>query len=142
MDEMNMIFKATKRLTRKTKGSLAVMCRKLILKSLDAEESREVVVRPSHTVLSKPSAMTFELVARPVPMDPGASSLCCPECQIPLDLHQPDEDRPSQLIGTCEWCSKWYFLVEIDPDWNGSLLFELPCVEDIRAMLAVPSAAN
>jgi len=83
-----------------------------------------------------PSPLTFELVARPVTMKPSAHSLCCPDCQIPLDLHQPDEDEPAQLLGTCDGCSKWFFLLETEPDWSGTLLFELPCVETIRAMVA------
>ncbi len=80
--------------------------------------------------------MTFELVARPITMKPGAHSLHCPDCQIPLDLHQPDEDQPTQLLGTCGGCSKWFLLVEIEPNWNETLLFALPCAENIRALLA------
>jgi hypothetical protein len=109
---------------------------------LDAEESREVSMPPSQTVLSKSSALTFEVVARPIPPDAGTGSLCCPACHVPLDLHQPDEELPTQLLGTCEWCSKWFFLVEIDADWNGSLLFELPGAEDIRALMAAPASID
>jgi hypothetical protein len=85
--------------------------------------------------------MTFKLVARPVSMKPGAHSLCCPDCQIPLNLHQPDEEQPAQLLGTCDDCSRWFFLVEIEPDWNGTLLFELPGAETIRTML-IPSMVD
>lgn len=99
-------------------------------------------MRSSQTVLSKPSALTFEVVARPIPADAGTGSLCCPACQVPLDLHQPDEELPTQLLGTCEWCSKWFFLVEIDDDWNGSLLFELPGAEDIRALMSTPASID
>jgi len=117
------------------------MCRMLIHQIHDAVESREVSVQASRRGLTMPNPMTFELVTRPVTMKPGASSLCCPDCQVPLNLHQPDQDQPSQLLGTCDGCSKWFFLVEIEQDWNGTLLFELPCAETIRAML-VPSTVQ
>ena len=58
-----------------------------------------------------------------------ANSLCCPACQVPLNLHQPDEEQPSQLLGTCDCCSRWFFLVESELDWEGMLLFELPSAE-------------
>ena len=143
MDDNNKIIKALSRLTRESPRPFTHwMCRKPITHVLDAEESREVSMQPSQTVLSKSSALTFEVVARPVPPDTGTGSLCCPACHVPLDLHQPDEELPSQLLGTCEWCSKWFFLVEIDADWNGSLLFELPGAEDIRALMAAPSSID
>jgi hypothetical protein len=140
MDEPNMIFKATGRLTREHCGSDATMCRTLIHQSLDALESREESVQPSRPGLSTPSPMTFDLVARAVTTNTGANSLCCPECQAPLDLHQPDEEQPAQLLGTCDCCSKWYFLMEIEPDWNGTLLIELPCERTIRAKFAMAAA--
>jgi hypothetical protein len=136
MDEANMIFKAMSRLTREHRGSHAMKCRILIHQSLDALESREVSVQPCRTGLSMPSPTILELVTCPVIMKPGASSLCCPDCQVPLDLHQPDEDQPTQLLGTCDGCSKWFYLVEIEPDWNGTLLFELPSAEALRARFA------
>jgi hypothetical protein len=143
MDDNNKIIKALIRLTRdKPEPFLERMCRQPISHILDAEESREVSMKPSQTVLSKSSALTIEVVARPVPADTGTGSLCCPGCHIPLDLHQPDEELPSQLLGTCEWCLKWFFLVEIDADWNGSFLFELPGADDIRALMAAPASAS
>jgi hypothetical protein len=114
----------------------------IFLKVLEAEENREVSMRPSQTILSKPSAFTFELVARPVPADSEESCLCCPACHSPLDLHQPDEELPSQLLGICEWCAKWFFLVEIDEDWKESLLFELPGAHDIRSMMIASSSTD
>ena len=73
-------------------------------------------------------------------MKPGAHSLHCPDCQIPLDLHQPDEDQPTQLLGTCGGCSKWFLLVEIEPNWNETLLFALPCADNIRAARPIARA--
>ncbi len=52
--------------------------------------------------------------------------LCCPDCQIPLNLLQPDENDPCCLLGACERCSKWVLLVELEPDWKKTRLVELP----------------
>jgi hypothetical protein len=81
----------------------------------------------------------LEWVTRPVTMVPGASSLCCPDCQAALDLQQPDVDLPEQLLGICKSCSKWFFLVELEEDWNGTMLFELPSAATMRAM--IPSSS-
>jgi hypothetical protein len=108
----------------------------LIHQSLDALQSREVSVQPSRNGRSTSSPLTFELVARPVTIMPGAHSLCCPDCQLPLDLHQPDEELPAQLLGICESCSKWFLVVEVEPDWSGTLLFELPSAETIRELFS------
>jgi hypothetical protein len=91
---------------------------------------------PSHCAISRPTLMTFELVARVVSTNSWANSLCCPKCQVRLDLHQPNEDEPSQLLGTCDCCCGWFFLVESDLDREGTLLFELPRADTIRATLA------
>lgn len=32
----------------------------------------------------------------------------CPRCRSPLDLHQPDPDRPDRLLATCGGCGAWY----------------------------------
>jgi hypothetical protein len=95
-------------------------------------------VNPSHIEFSQSIPLNFELVARAVSTQSRADSLCCSECQVPLNLHQPDEEQPSQLLGTCECCSRWFFLVESELDWEGMLLFELPSAETIRRMFAVP----
>ncbi len=64
-------------------------------------------------------------------MGQGTALLCCPDCQTPLNLLQPDEHDPCRLLGTCEGCSKWVFLVELEPDWKKTLLVELPSGEAI-----------
>ena len=56
----------------------------------------------------------------------GSRPLSCPDCRSPLNLIQPDENEPTRLLGTCESCSKWAFLVELEPDWKKVLLIELP----------------
>ena len=39
----------------------------------------------------------------------------CRECQVRLDVHQPDEERPEHLLGTCAGCGDWY-LIEVGRD--------------------------
>jgi hypothetical protein len=46
------------------------------------------------------------------------------------------------LLGICGSCNKWYFLVEIESDWNGALLFELPGAGAIRAMLGAMATST
>jgi hypothetical protein len=90
------------------------------------------MVKPSHLGSSPTTPGTFELVARGTAMNDGITSLCCPDCQVALDLHQPDPDDPTQLLGSCGCCSKWFFAVELDSEWNETLLLELPSAETIR----------
>ena len=92
-------------------------------------------MKPSHFAIARSSPLAFELVARSVNSDTWTNSLCCPECQVALNLHQPDEDEPSQLLGTCDCCSRWFFIVENDLGSDEMLLFELPSAETIRAAL-------
>ena len=34
--------------------------------------------------------------------------ICCPECECPLTLHQPDSDLPNRLLATCDDCKAWF----------------------------------
>jgi hypothetical protein len=114
----------------------------LVSTFLDAEEGREEAMKTSHLEVSQSIPMNFELVAHALNASAWTNSLCCTKCHVPLNLHQPDEERPSQLLGTCDACSRWFFLVESESDWEGMLLFELPTAETIRAMLALPAAVH
>jgi uncharacterized protein YbaR (Trm112 family) len=94
--------------------------------------SPQEIALPSSRPASKgPKPAIVGFVVRTMTMNPEATLLCCPDCQIPLNLLQPDENDPSRLLGTCEHCSKWLFLVELEPDWSKSLLVELPAGEVI-----------
>lgn len=53
-----------------------------------------------------------------------ASEVLCTRCHEPLERHQPDEERPDRLLGTCRGCGAWYLLL-LDrevmitlPDWE------------------------
>ena len=86
-----MIFKAMNRLTREHRGSLVTDVQDAHRINLDAEEKQggNVAVFPSR-ILSHESVESFELVARGTATNDGVNSLCCPDCEVPLDLHQPD----------------------------------------------------
>jgi hypothetical protein len=96
----------------------------------------EEAVKPSHFAVSESVPISFELAASLVRTNSWTESLSCPHCQVPLNLHQPDQEQPSQLLGTCDDCSRWFFLVESELDWEGTLVFELPSAEMVRATLA------
>ena len=89
-------------------------------------------MQPSPLESDSTTPIAFELVARGTIANDGVESLCCPDCQITLDLHQPDIDQPAQLIGTCGCCSRWFLLVEIDFDGGEMLMLELPSAKSIR----------
>ncbi len=94
--------------------------------SLHASSLQEIALASSRPAPKGPTSATIGFVVRTITVSPGTTLLCCPDCQIPLNLLQPDENDPSRLLGTCERCSKWAFLVELEPDWRKSILVELP----------------
>jgi hypothetical protein len=108
----------------------------------DAEVSKEVAVQSSRPALSGPLPLTVRFVVQTVTLGLGPRSLWCPDCQIPLNLLQPDENEPSRLLGTCESCSKWVFLVELEPDWSKALIIELPDGDSIRKELESSGAGE
>jgi hypothetical protein len=97
----------------------------------DVEVLKEVAVPSSKPVSTTPSTM-LPFVVRTIAAGRGSQSLSCPDCQSPLNLIQPDENKPTRLLGTCDTCSKWAFLVELEPEWQKLLLIELPDGETIR----------
>lgn len=107
-----------------------------------AEVGREEAVKPSHLDVSQSIPLNFELVARSFTGSCWTNSLCCTSCSVPLNLHQPDEDSPTQLLGTCDCCSRWFLLVESELDGEETFMFELPSAEAIRATLAVVTAPH
>lgn len=89
-------------------------------------------MRASHLGSSRFDRESLKLVARGTASNDGVNSLCCPDCEQPLDLHQPDLGQPMQLLGTCETCSKWFFVVDLDPDGFETVVLELPSAELVR----------
>jgi len=50
----------------------------------------------------------------------------CPHCKNGLNLHQPDESSPDQLLATCDSCFRWFCLLELGSDGLDVLMIELP----------------
>src|ERR1700677_5051807 len=108
----------------------------------DPEEGREQAVKSSHLEVPQSIPLNFELVARALSASSWSNSLCCTTCRVPLNLHQPDEETPSQLLVRCDCGSRWFFLVESELDWEGMMLFDRPSAETIRATRPIPAAAH
>jgi hypothetical protein len=64
----------------------------------------------------------------------GLETPRCGDCQATLNVHQPDENRPDHLLGTCDACGRW-FLIEIGTK-REAFLFDLPNVTLIREAVA------
>jgi hypothetical protein len=45
----------------------------------------------------------------------------CASCHGALVLHQPDEELPSRLLGTCQECRTWFLI-----DGDAELMVKLP----------------
>jgi len=99
---------------------------------------------PSPKPVPPAPSMILPFAVRTIAAGRGARALCCPDCRSPLNLIQPDENEPSRLLGTCDRCAKWAFLVELEPDWRRVLLVELPDSDSIHRDLAQvdPQAAG
>ena len=95
-------------------------------------KSTEVKLHPSTIGMAPSIREALSLVVRGTVTNAGVNALCCPDCQAPLELHQPDLGQPMQLLGTCGSCSRWFFLVDLDFDGNETLVLELPSAELIR----------
>jgi hypothetical protein len=65
----------------------------------------------------------------------------CRDCQVELNLHQPDEDRPEHLLGTCARCGEWY-LLEFGKNLREAYLFDMPNIRLIRAALAATKKSS
>jgi hypothetical protein len=60
--------------------------------------------------------------------DPGHPMVVqCASCLDSLMLHQPDEDLPHRLLGTCPECRTW-FLIDSDTE----VMVKLPDESDLR----------
>jgi hypothetical protein len=78
------------------------------------------------------ASMLLPFVVRTIAPGRGSEPLSCPDCRSPLNLIQPDETDPSRLLGICDTCSKWAYLVELEPDWKQALLIELPGADGVH----------
>lgn len=53
--------------------------------------------------------------------------ITCPRCSAPLVLHQPDEQLPERLLGTCADCHAWFLI-----DAAREIIIRLPDQEQLR----------
>jgi hypothetical protein len=40
--------------------------------------------------------------------------ILCDTCRTPLDLHQPNPDKPAEILGICQDCGEWHFVHAAD----------------------------
>jgi hypothetical protein len=96
------------------------------------QETERSKIQHSQSRFSVPIKATFELNARVVRLENSEASPGCPDCNKFLSLHQPDENVPTQLLGTCESCSRWFLLIDFEDVWSEFLVFDLPCEAMVR----------
>ena len=67
--------------------------------------------------------------------DPDALlQIRCPECRVPLVLHQPDEESDERMLGVCGTCRSWFLV-----DCVSHAMLRLPdkvCPEDGHTRLS------
>jgi hypothetical protein len=82
-----------------------------------------------------PHEMTVTCQVTPLTIRDGElEPALCRDCQARLNTHQPDEDRPEHLLGTCPECGKWY-LIEFSKSGSDAFLIDLIDFALIRATL-------
>lgn len=87
---------------------------------------------PSTKRVPSGSSTILPFVVRTIGPTRGSEPLSCPDCRSPLNLIQPDEIDPGRLLGVCDSCSKWAYLIELEPDWKKALVIELPDGDEVR----------
>jgi hypothetical protein len=77
--------------------------------------------------------MMIAWTVTPLPVsDEGFEPPECRECDVDLNVHQPDEDRPEHLLGTCPCCGAWY-LIELNSERTEAFLIDMPNVSAIHS---------
>src|SRR5262249_41236258 len=79
-----------------------------------AEWFKSPVPSPSHP---GGTAMNDPVVTLPLARFEGAARAGCPGCGSPLELHQPDPERPGRLLGPCSGCGTWS-LLDVVSGWS------------------------
>ncbi len=83
-------------------------------------------MEPAQSRLPGSMKATMELTARVIDLEAEDTVPCCPHCEQLLNLHQPDESLPNQLLATCDSCPRWYSLFGIGEESNQFLMLDLP----------------
>jgi hypothetical protein len=75
-----------------------------------------------------------ELEVSVIDLDQDSAGPSCHYCEHPLDLHQPVESVPGQLLASCDACYRWFSLSELEENQSAFLMVELPnkaLIEDL-----------
>ena len=83
-------------------------------------------MEPARSRLTGPMKATMELTARVIHLEIEDTTPCCPLCEQLLNLHQPDESLPNQLLATCNSCARWYTLFGFGENPSQFLMLDLP----------------
>jgi len=70
--------------------------------------------------------VTVEMTARMIDLEAEDTVPSCPHCEQLLNLLQPDQSLPNQLLATCDSCLRWYSLFGIGEESNQFLMLDLP----------------
>jgi hypothetical protein len=101
-----------------------------------ATRVRRKIVGPAQSRFPIPTKVQVELVTHVIEMEVVQAGPCCPHCKEPLNLHQPDESSPGQLLATCEHCLGWYSLYELKDSASEFLMLELPTKLMVEGMFS------
>ena len=86
-----------------------------------------------HHPSSHQLTITWNVTALTIDGD-GLETPRCRDCETALNIHQPDEDRPEHLLGTCALCGNWY-LIELGKGRSEAFMYDLPNVTLIHAAI-------
>ena len=64
-------------------------------------------------------------VARVGPEPDGRLDLNCMGCGAPMEVHQPDQEYPDRLLGTCDGCHGWV-IADFASEGDGGVMVFLP----------------
>src|SRR5262249_38254848 len=72
--------------------------------------NRRSALEPHRLKSASPMKVICELNAQLIKAEKLEYPPACSCCGQELNLHQPDESRPSQLLATCDGCCRWFSL--------------------------------
>jgi hypothetical protein len=61
----------------------------------------------------------------------GITSVRCLNCDSPLELHQPDPERPERLLASCGQCDGWH-VIALTADGTEAVMVLLPDCDTLR----------
>ena len=99
-------------------------------------ELRRWSLEPSPMRFRRHMEMTIEVRIRVLDLADGISDVACPDCDQPLNLHQPDESMPDMLLATCDSCPRWFAVRELRDSGTHCAMFEIPASLPLESLLA------